>query len=137
MDWIFNDGGRTTAGYKGITGDCVVRAIAIATEKPYQEVYELVNNFSKKEKVKKSNSRTGVHKATIKKIMEHLGAEWKPTMTIGSGCKVHLRKSELPDGKIIVSLSRHLSAVIDGVLQDTYDTSRGGTRCVYGYWIVK
>jgi hypothetical protein len=138
MNWIFNDGGRETAGYKGTTNDCVVRAIAIATEKPYQEVYELVNHFSKKEKrSNKSSARTGVHKATTRKVMEHLGAEWIPTMTIGSGCKVHLRKSELPSGKIIVNLSRHLSAVIDGVIQDIYDSSRGGTRCVYGYWIVK
>jgi hypothetical protein len=26
--------------------------------------------------------------------------------------------------------------VIDGVLHDTHDCTRGGTRCVYGYWIV-
>jgi hypothetical protein len=25
--------------------------------------------------------------------------------------------------------------VIDGVIHDTFDPSRGGTRCVYGYWI--
>jgi len=25
-------------------------------------------------------------------------------------------------------------AVIDGVINDTYDCSREGTRCVYGYW---
>jgi hypothetical protein len=24
--------------------------------------------------------------------------------------------------------------VIDGVIHDTHDCSRGGTRCVYGYW---
>ena len=36
----YNDGGRELAGYKGKTGDCVTRAIAIATGKPYQEVYD-------------------------------------------------------------------------------------------------
>jgi len=25
--------------------------------------------------------------------------------------------------------------VIDGVLHDTHDCSRDGTRCVYGYWL--
>jgi hypothetical protein len=40
MDFIYNDGGRVATGYKGRASDCVVRAIAIATQKPYQEVYE-------------------------------------------------------------------------------------------------
>jgi hypothetical protein len=37
-------------------------------------------------------------------------------------------------GKLIVSVSRHLVAVVNGVINDTYDCSRDATRCVYGYW---
>jgi hypothetical protein len=48
---------------------------------------------------------------------------------------VHLRADELPSGTLIVKVSKHLSAVIDGVIQDTHNPSRGGTRCVYGYYI--
>ena len=33
-NWLYNDGGRTAAGFKGETGDCVTRAIAIATGLP-------------------------------------------------------------------------------------------------------
>ena len=55
-------------------------------------------------------------------------------MGIGTGCKVHLKKEELPTGKIIARVSRHICAVIDGVINDTYDCSREGTRCVYGYY---
>lgn len=40
MRHVFNDGGRSTAGYKGHTGDCVARSIAIASGKPYQEIYD-------------------------------------------------------------------------------------------------
>jgi hypothetical protein len=40
MKFEENDGGRKEAGYKGKTGDCVCRAICIATGKPYQEVYD-------------------------------------------------------------------------------------------------
>lgn len=60
----------------------------------------------------------------------------RPTqpMKIGSGCKVHLRENELPKGNIVVSVSGHLTCVKDGVIYDTYDCSRDGTRCVYGYW---
>jgi hypothetical protein len=49
-------------------------------------------------------------------------------------CKVHLRDGELPMGRLVVSLSRYYAAVIDGVIHDTHDPSRDGTRCVYGYW---
>ena len=140
MQFQYNDGGRAEAGFKGTTGDCVCRAIAIATERPYLEIYDLINEFAKSErtgkrKTGKSNARTGVYKGTIMKVMKHLGWKWIPTMTIGSGCKVHLREDELPKGRIVCSLSKHETAVIDGVLNDTYDCSRDGTRCVYGYFI--
>ncbi len=55
-------------------------------------------------------------------------------MKIGQGCTVHLRADELPGGRLIVRVSRHMCAVIDGVIHDTHDPSRAGTRCVYGYW---
>lgn len=134
------DGGRADAGYKGTTGDCVCRAIAIATESSYQEIYDLINSFGKKErkgkrKSGKSSARTGVYKATIRKVMESLGWKWVPTMFVGSGCKVHLKANELPMGRLVVNVSKHTTCVIDRVLNDTYDCSRNGTRCVYGYYV--
>jgi hypothetical protein len=55
-------------------------------------------------------------------------------MGIGTGCSVHLRANELPPGRLIVSVSKHLVGVIDGVIHDTHDCSRAGDRCVYGYF---
>jgi len=139
MVWKYNDGGREEAGYKGKTGDCFARALAIATHLSYQEAYDFINEFSKiertgKRKRGKSNARTGVYKASARWIMEELGWKWTPTMFIGSGCKVHLKADELPKGKIICNVSKHFVAVVDGVIQDTFDCSRNETRCVYGYW---
>uniref|UniRef100_E6PXP2 Uncharacterized protein n=1 Tax=mine drainage metagenome TaxID=410659 RepID=E6PXP2_9ZZZZ len=139
MEFIFHDGGRAAAGYKGQTGDCVTRSIAIATERTYQEVYDSLNRFAQVERISKrkkrrSSSRTGVFRQTYQAYLESLGWRWTSTMSIGSGCKIHLRPSELPQGPLIVKVSRHLTAVIDGVLYDTHDCSRGGTRCVYGYF---
>ncbi len=137
---IINDGGRTQAGYSGKTGDCVCRAIAIASKRPYAEVYDLINQAAKTERTGtrkrgRSSARTGVYKSTQHKVIEKLGGKWTPTMTIGSGCKVHLTHSELPlSGRYVISVSKHLCAWIDGELHDTYDCSREGTRCVYGYW---
>jgi hypothetical protein len=135
----FNDGGRKAAGYQGKTGDCVCRSTAIATKMPYAYVYMLLNEQAQQQRIskrqpKRGSARTGIYKTTIKRIMEMLGWKWTPTMHIGSGCKVHLRDGELPMGRLVVSVSKHMVAVVDGVIQDTHDCSRRGTRCVYGYW---
>ena len=37
-------------------------------------------------------------------------------------------------GKLVVNVSKHSTAVIDGVIHDNHDPSRAGTRCVYGYF---
>lgn len=139
MNFTYNDGGRAASGYKGTTGDCVVRAIAIATGKPYQEVYDAINSLASLERTGKrkrgrSNSRTGVYRSTSDRYLRSLGWHWTPTMHIGSGCTVHLRAEELPAGPLICSVSKHWVAVINGVIHDTSECSRAGTRCVYGYW---
>ena len=140
MKIVNHDGGRHDAGYKGQTRDCVTRAIAIIAEKPYQEVYDAINHYGKVEKLtkkksKKSNARNGVFRRTYDKYLKSLGYCWIPTLGIGTGCQVHLRANELPNGRLIVKVSKHLTAVIDGVIYDTFDCSREGTRCVYGYYI--
>ena len=38
-NFTYNDGGRAASGRKGFAGDCVCRAVAIAAELPYDEVY--------------------------------------------------------------------------------------------------
>jgi len=139
MKWEYDNGGRPDCLPKA-KGDCVTRAIAIATEIDYVIVREMILDLAKNERKGKrkhgiSCPDSGVYIRTIRKIMtEIVGWEWTPTMFIGSGCKVHLRDGELPDGRLVLSLSRHITAVVDGVIRDTYDPSRDGTRCVYGYW---
>jgi hypothetical protein len=139
MKVVISDGGRAKAGYRGKTGDCVCRSIAIATGQDYQDVYRALNEMALSERPNKrkrgrSSARTGVRRDTIRRYMKSIGWNWVPTMQIGSGCRVHLRKNELPSGRLVVSLSGHLTAVIDGVIYDSHDPQRGGTRCVYGYW---
>jgi len=139
MTYFETDGGRAAAGFKGTANDCGTRALAIAADLTYQEAYNLINAHSKDEKPSKrrrgkSSSRTGVHKVTFDKVMTDLGWEWTPTMQIGSGCTVHVKEDELPSGRLLLRLSRHYAAFIDGELHDSHDSSRDGTRCVYGYW---
>jgi len=113
----FHDGGRQAAGFKGGAGDCVVRSIAIAANLPYLQVYD--------------------HRNVFHDYILGLGFEWVATMKIGSGCQVHMRNDELPQGTLIVKVSKHLTVIKDGVILDTHDPSRAGNRCVYGYYIKK
>lgn len=148
IPFIEDDGGRAAAGYKGKAGDCVCRSVAIAAQLPYQEVYDiLAEGNANQRKSKHPTRKADYHKTAREGIwtrrkwfrdyMVSLGFKWTPTMFIGSGCKVHLRQDELPPGRLIVALSSHYCAVIDGVVHDTYLEDRGGTRCVYGYWKLK
>lgn len=136
--WVKDDGGRAAAGFKGKARDCVCRAIAIATEVPYREVYDALTSLSQSERSSKRRKRSsadgGVHRVTYQKLLASWGWVWTPTMKVGHGCKVHLRADELPPGRLIARLSRHLASVIDGVVHDNHDCSRHGTRCVYGYF---
>ena len=144
-----NDGGREKAGFRGGAGDCVVRSIAIAAKLPYMQVYEdlrsanqnyaeLKNDrLARRLNNKGSSPRNGNHRNVFHDYILGLGFEWVPTMKVGAGCRVHLRPSELPTGTLIVKVSKHLTAIVDGVIQDTHNPSRGGSRCVYGYYIQK
>jgi len=171
MRFEYNDGGRATAGYKGHAGDCVTRAIAIAAGLPYMDVYKSLSSGCREQRLTKrsyrmQSARSGVNtrRKWFKDYMHSLGFEWVPTMGIGTGCQVHLRADELPPGRLVVAVSKHYTAVINGVIYDTHDPSERGTtiyhpnypedqlpkgaywlangngwayspeRCVYGYW---
>lgn len=147
--WVEDDGGRSAAGLKGRVGDCVVRAVAIAAELPYDKVYKDLHEakvahaetsrdkWAKfyRRKPEKLHPDKGVGRPIYDKYLKAIGFKWVPTMAIGQGCRVHLRRDELPSGRLVVRVSRHLVAMIDGVIHDTHNPDRGGDRCVYGYYI--
>lgn len=152
MDFVYDDGGRAEAGFKGNAGDCVCRSIAIATGRPYREIYEKLSRETGSQRPGKrgkrpASARNGINvkRKWFGDYMRSLGFEWVPTMKVGHGCKVRLLREELPMGRLVVSVSRHYTAVIDGVIHDTHDPTRATVvtengvarlahRCVYGYW---
>lgn len=149
MPYVFDDGGRQDAGYVGRAGDCVTRSIAIASGRPYTEVYAaLARGMGEQRKSKGATARNGIttSRKWFKDYMRGIGFTWTPTMRVGEGCKVHLLKGELPMGRLVVAVSKHYTAVVDGVIRDTYDPTRATIwndengkrmthRCVYGYWV--
>lgn len=141
IPYVYDDGGRAEAGFRGVTGDCGVRAVAIACGLPYRQVYDDLDAFARATERRRrtpSRSRTGIWNATMRRYMARQYPEvvWVPTSFIGQGCRVHLAAAELPSGRLVLSLAHHYAAVIDGVLRDAFDCSREGNRCVYGFWMV-
>ena len=87
-------------------------------------------------------------KETWKRYLNEIGWVHVSTCSIGSTKdKVKFVDGALPsEGTYIVQLSKHLTCLVDGVINDTYDCSKkqyyneygdlevNDERCVYGYW---
>lgn len=148
MKVVWDDGGRP-AGFSRNAGDCVVRAVAVVTGLPYQTVYDALEarqldwySTSRSSYARRARETGGVHpprrgvpKAVWKAYLDELGFRKVVTKQVGSRKAVHLRDGELPMGRLLVQVSKHLVAVVDGVVHDTHDPTRGGTRMVYAYWV--
>jgi hypothetical protein len=99
MSYVYDDGGRRAAGFKGEAGDCVTRAIAIATEKPYREVYDALwsanseyastrhGRVAKKLKQRGNTPRSGVFKKVFGSYLKSLGWTFTPTMHMDQDVK--------------------------------------------------
>jgi hypothetical protein len=136
LPYQYDDGGRSLSGLSGTAGDCVVRAIAIATGLPYRKVYDDLHAEMRARGplMAGKSPRSGVPMDVVRAYMARVGWEWVPTMRVGTGCTVHLTSGEIPDGRVVARVSKHMVAVVNGVMRDTFDPSRGGTRCVYGFF---
>lgn len=133
--FVRDDGGRAAAGFKGSARDCVARSVAIASGRPYAEVYAALARGTGEQRASKNtgrraaSARNGVftRRKWFKDYMASIGFKWTPTMQIGSGCTVHLNAAELPKGRLVVAVSKHYTAMIDGVIHDTFDPRERGT----------
>jgi hypothetical protein len=147
--WVRDDGGRKAAGFKGTAGDCVVRAIAIATRKPYREVHDamaaahatyadggehaIVAARAAKQIANETAGERGVYDRIWQPFLREQG--WKQTRTIGAdGAVPTWGTVDFPPGRLVVELYGHLVAVVDGIARDTHDCVRSGRVRVYGYW---
>ena len=141
LDFVYDDGGRSEAGFKGVCGDCGTRAIAIAMELPYKDVYNELNSI-RKELYSKARSesqkrllsgsvRNGTAVVVMDEFMKRHGWSWVATMRIGSGCKVHL--CDMPkSGRFVCRVAKHFVCIADGAVRDIFEDDP--FRCVYGYW---
>ena len=133
IGYRYDDGGRASAGYRGETGDCVVRAIAICTGEDYRSVYATMaehmksngyaasgNAYATRERNRKAPRRRG--QLTAKRVQDRVLEAYGFT-------KVRLPAGERPTyaevhhryGDCVVGTTKHVAAIVDGALRDTFD----------------
>ncbi len=128
MQFVWDDGGRAACGYVGLTGDCVPRAIAIATGIAYREIYERLGRESAK------SPRFGVNTATAAAFLGE--REWDKSIGYDRPFEVE----DLPMGIVIVHIakesghSHHFCTLIDRVIHDTWDPSDDDDYVIKSYW---
>ena len=126
MKFQENDGGRSEAGLEPTHGACAVRAIAIATGLPYQQVWDELYAACKKDNPQ--HQGTAVPEPPLRKYMDSMGWHWQE---LG----LSLSLDQLPqEGTFVAMIPGHLATVIDGVFHDTLDKSDEGRAKMYGYF---
>lgn len=127
--WSYNlvqtDSGRSVSRRPKQSNDCTVRALANVFDMDYDDAYDYLAAAGRK-------CSRGFHFKTL----EHPKLKWEAYQaikgqsrkTISDFCKEH------PEGKWIIRVSKHVAAVIDGVVYDTFESNP--TKCVYGAWKV-
>lgn len=132
MKFQFNDGGRKEAGYKGLVGDCVVRAVVIANDLDYKTTYRKISLINANTGRGKT-VRRGVIPSLTNQTLRDLG--WKK---LPMDRKLRFRADNLPKRKkLIIQTRRHVCAVIDGVLMDTWDSTKSGDALIESIWVRK
>ena len=130
MNFIFNDGGRKEAGYKGSAGDCAARAMSIALNIPYKTAYSELAKANK-DHGKAKSARNGISKDIYSDVLKLHGWFWNPSPKfIGRKAKC----KDMPIGTVIARQAGHYVTVVNGIPQDTWDSSE---KMVYGFWAKK
>ncbi|MCC7339286.1 MAG: DUF2786 domain-containing protein [Pirellulaceae bacterium] len=129
MEFMWNDGGRAACGFVGTTGDCVTRAISIATGSVYRDVYTELGEASQK------SPRRGM---PVDIAASYLAKrDWQHCDGLGKT----FDGEGLPDGVVILHLSspqrraHHFCTVVDHVVHDTWDPSDDEDYVINRYWI--
>lgn len=147
MKFIKNHGGREkyfpTKYKKDLTGDCVIRAIAIATNIDYLEVRDSLFDIAKKQ------GRMPNSQPVYEEYLFSIG--WVKKSPLKNGKKKYKVKNiaKFFMGKsVIIHTCNHLSTLVNGDLNDTWDCREWKANSYYvkdvelvqnenGHWIPK
>lgn len=120
-----------------LKGDCVVRAIALATDTPYDDALSLVEEYGDLGYRGGAYMHSIVHGLHFHERTYHGKVfKWQPFQAI----KGHPRMNPMSfcqkfkTGRYIVKTACHVFAVVDGIAYDTF--AERPDRCIYGAWEV-
>ena len=132
---ISDDGGRKEAGYKGAARDCVVRSIAIASGQKYKRVYkdlQLLQKADLKSQGRRSRSvRNGVFQESWEPYIKALGFKKVVDDKILDHKVLPTWENIPKTGNFIVLVPNHLTAVVEGVVHDTWNPMLKGIITYY------
>ena len=113
-----DDGGRTESGRKGSANDCVTRAIAIVTGASYDDVYNEVARLNAVRGDGKRTARNSVPKRVRSLACAAFGLE---RVVLPPGPRPTYTEAHRRYGNCLVTTTRHVCALVDGALRDTFD----------------
>ena len=140
--WIFDDGGR---GMNRTTGDCTVRAAAIALELPYDEVREdlhRIQDYILVERARSRGLRTPSNRQTdprfggnwsaISQFLFNHGWTYEKAYPTGNRKTARSVARDMPkEDRLIIAQRNHVVAMLHGKIHDEHDSRR---KQAYGYW---
>ena len=130
IGYRYDDGGRAAAGFKGHTGDCVVRAIAILTGIPYLDVYRRMAAAMKQAGYSASGDgyRQRPREALkprlpVRKIQNFVKTSYGlRRVNLGLGSRPTYTETWRLHGDCLAGTAKHISAIVDHTLRDTFDS---------------
>jgi hypothetical protein len=126
MEYCFNDGGRAADYGRTRRGsDCVARSIAIASGQSYMATLIALCDLAVEIGAMPND------KWLYEKYLEKIGFTKRGTPRDERNRKIRLCDWQFRNGRAVVNVSGHLTAVIDGVVQDTWDCRR---KCCNTIW---
>ena len=103
--------------------DCTLRAISLLTNRDWHDVYEELSNLA---------NIDGLMMDSVEFIENYLDGRYKRechySKTIGEFAEEH------PFGKYAITTSGHITAIIDGIIYDTFNPSNRVMRCAWKIW---
>lgn len=100
--------------------DCTLRAISLLTNRDWHDVYEELSYLANKDSLMMDS---------VVFIEDYLDDRYRRechySKTIGEFAE------EYPHGKYAVTTSGHITAIIDGIIYDTFDPSEKIMRCAW------
>lgn len=113
-------------------GDCVKRAITIASGMPYKEVSRELNRYKKITGAKTFNERKNCD-AYVEKVLHGVKYNFpaqagRPRMNGERFCKLYSK------GNYILNMAGHWSVCVNGVIKDTWNPE---AKCVYSAWKIE